>query len=84
MCDPILVTLLKMRPQYGRYGRENATPIQRHVPISLLKEVPSPPGSELTFMVNNANLIMISAFVSRSYVCCRIIGCLCYIRGLLG
>ena len=36
MCDPILVTLLKMRPHYGQSSRENATPIQRHIPISLL------------------------------------------------
>ena len=26
MCDPILVTLLKMRPHYSQSGRENATP----------------------------------------------------------
>ena len=25
MCDPILVTLLKMRPHYSQYSRENAT-----------------------------------------------------------
>ena len=46
MVDPVV----KMRPH----------PASR--PISLLKEVPSPPGFELTFMVNNANLFMISAF----------------------
>ena len=26
MCDPILVTLLKMRPHYGQSSHENATP----------------------------------------------------------
>ena len=26
MCDPILVTLLKMRPHYSQLSRENATP----------------------------------------------------------
>ena len=25
MCDPILVTLLKMRPHYSQSGREDAT-----------------------------------------------------------
>ena len=62
MCDPILVTLLKMRPQYGRYGRENATPSSGTSPLASYRKYPPPPGSELTFMVNNANLFMISAF----------------------
>ena len=26
MCDPILVTLLKMRPRYSQASRENASP----------------------------------------------------------
>ena len=26
MCDPILVTLLKMQPHYSQSSRENATP----------------------------------------------------------
>ena len=37
MCDPILVTLLKMRPHYSQSSRENATPLASH------KEVHSPP-----------------------------------------
>ena len=37
MCDPILVTLLKMPPHESQSSRENATPIQRHMPISLLQ-----------------------------------------------
>ena len=36
MCDPILVTLLKMRPHYSQSSRENATHIKQHIPISLL------------------------------------------------
>ena len=36
ICDPILVTLLKMRPYDSQFSRENKTPIQRHIPISLL------------------------------------------------
>ena len=35
MCDPILVTLLKMRPHYSQSGHENANPIQRHISIIL-------------------------------------------------
>ena len=73
-----------VRPYYSRSSRENETPIQRLFPISILQGSTLPPGSELTFMVNNANQFMISAFFSLSYVCCRIIGCLYYIRGLLG
>ena len=47
MCDPILVTLLKMRPHYNQSSRENAAgSIQRHIPISLLlKEVRPLPRS---------------------------------------
>ena len=33
-----LVTLLKMQPLYGQPSRKNATPIQRHIPISLVLE----------------------------------------------
>ena len=36
MCDPIVVTLLKMRPHYSQSSHENVTPVQRHIPISLL------------------------------------------------
>ena len=35
MCDPILVTLLKMRPHYSQSGHENANPIQWHISIIL-------------------------------------------------
>ena len=42
MCDPIVVTLLKMRPHYSQSSRENATPIQRHIPISLLQGSTTP------------------------------------------
>ena len=33
-----LVTLLKMQPLYSQPSRKNATPIQRHIPISLVLE----------------------------------------------
>ena len=46
MCDPILVTLLKMRPHYSQSSRENATPSSGTSPLASYKEVapPPPPG----------------------------------------
>ena len=43
MCDPILVTLLKMRPHYSQSSRENATPSSGTSPLVSYKEVPSIP-----------------------------------------
>ena len=43
MCDPIVVTLLKMRPHYKRSSRENATPSSGTLPLASYKEVPPPP-----------------------------------------
>ena len=33
MCDPILVTLLKMRPHYSQSSRENANPSNGTYPL---------------------------------------------------
>ena len=44
MCDPILVTLLKMQPHYSQSSRENATPSSGTSPLASYKEVPPPPG----------------------------------------
>ena len=44
MCDPILVTLLKMQPHYSQSSRENATPSSGTSPVASYKEVPPPPG----------------------------------------
>ena len=44
MCDPILVTLLKMQPHYSQSSRENATPSSGTSPVASYKEVPHPPG----------------------------------------
>ena len=44
MCDPILVTLLKMRPHYSQSSRENATPSSGTSQLASYKEVPPPPG----------------------------------------
>ena len=43
MCDPILVTLLKMQPHYSQSSRENATPSSGTSPVDSYKEVPPPP-----------------------------------------
>ena len=40
MCDPILETLLKMRPHYSQSRGENATPSSGTSPIASHKEVP--------------------------------------------
>ena len=42
MCDPILVTLLKMRPHYSQSSRENVTPSSGTSPLASYKEVPPP------------------------------------------
>ena len=43
MCDPILVTLLKMRPHYSQSSRENATPSSGTSPLASHKKVPTLP-----------------------------------------
>ena len=48
MCDPILVTLLKMRPHYSQSSRENATPSSGTSPLASYKEVPPPQGYGVT------------------------------------
>ena len=44
MCDPILLTLLKMRPHYSHSSRKNATPSSGTSPLASYEEVP-PGGS---------------------------------------
>ena len=43
MCDPILVTLLKMQTHHSQSNRENATPSSGTSPLAFNKEVPPPP-----------------------------------------
>ena len=40
MCDPFLVTVLKMRPHYSQSRRENATTTSGTSPLGPYKEVP--------------------------------------------
>ena len=47
MCDPILVTLLKMRPHYSQSSRENATISSGTSPLASYKEIPPPPRDSL-------------------------------------
>ena len=49
MCDPILVTLLKMRPHYSQSSRENATPSSGTSPLASYKEVPLPGSTQGKF-----------------------------------
>ena len=44
MCDPILVTLLKMRPHYSHSSRENATPSSCTSPLASYQAVSPPLG----------------------------------------
>ena len=53
MCDPILVTLLKMQPYYGHSSRENATPSKGTSPLACYKEVSS---------IGNAAICLTSLF----------------------
>ena len=54
MCDPILVTLLKMRPHDSQSSRENVTPSSGTSPLDFCKEVPPPPG---VFEKNNVDIV---------------------------
>ena len=47
MCDPILATLLKMRPHYSQSIRENATPSSGTSPLASYKVVPPPRAVKL-------------------------------------
>ena len=46
MCDPILVTLLKMRPHYSQSSHENATPSSGTSPLASYEEVSTRHNSE--------------------------------------
>ena len=48
MCDPILVTLLKMRPHYSQSSRENVTPSSGTSSLASYKEVHPPVVYHLT------------------------------------
>ena len=60
MCDPILVTLLKMRLCYSQSSRENTTPSSAHPHKPLIRKCPPPPPP----VEDLAQMIYISQFVS--------------------
>ena len=52
MCDPILVTLLKMSPHESQSSRENATTSSGTCPLASYKEVPyTPPPPPVVMIV---------------------------------
>ena len=56
MCDPILVTLLKMRPHYSHPSRENGTPSSSTSPLASYKKV-TPPGGLAQFCSEDIALV---------------------------
>ena len=50
MCDPILVTLLKMRPHFCHSSHENATSSSDTSPLAFYKEGPPPPRELVLFV----------------------------------
>ena len=48
MCDPVLVTLLKILPDYSQSSRENATPSSGTYPLASYEEVPPSPRGART------------------------------------
>ena len=46
MCDPILVTLMKMRLHNSQSSRENTTLSSGTSPLAYYQEVPLPPGKK--------------------------------------
>ena len=58
ICNPVLVTLLKMRPHYSHFTRENAAPSSGTSPLASYKEVaPRPPGCHATWAKHTRILV---------------------------
>ena len=80
-CDPILVTLLKMRPHDSQSSRENATPFSGTSSVASYKEVPPPPPpgprSLVIFMVPIDTYILLDVLLCSIaeyfYELCRIL-----------
>ena len=58
MCDPTLITILKMQPHYTQSSRENATPSSGTSPLASYKEVP--PRGEIIVQVITRSHVLIS------------------------
>ena len=63
MCDPILVTLLKMQPHYSQSSRENATPSSFTSLLASYKELSAPQNYYL-FWIDH--LVVKSSFKGRT------------------
>ena len=60
MCDPTLITLLKMQPHYRQSSRENTSPSSGTSPLASYKEVPpSPPGVADAKAVGSCNKLLL-------------------------
>ena len=58
MCDPILVTLLKMRPHDSQSSRENVTPSCGTSTLASRSEVPPPPPGNTHLVIHNSSANM--------------------------
>ena len=67
MCDPILVTLLKIQPHYSQSSRENATPSSGTSPVASYREVPPPRVQSPS--VNSRILMVCFTFLLYTYEC---------------
>ena len=77
MCDPVLVTLLKLRPHYSQSSRANATPSSGTSPLATYKEVPPPPPIQAELRrkkkrsKNSENIILIEADIQNLKFSCN-------------
>ena len=62
MCEPILVTLLKMRPHYSHSSRENATPSSGTAILASYKEMLPPPWEFESLHVIESKTVLDSGF----------------------
>ena len=53
-CDPILATLLKMRPHYSHTSHENATPSSGTSPLASLNAAPPPPPPQYIYQIKTS------------------------------
>ena len=65
MWDPILVTLLKMRPHSSQSSRKNATPSSGTSPLASYKEVTPPPPPPGSWDAQNVCPVTIMSFEKR-------------------
>ena len=56
-------TPIEMKPHYSQSSRENATPVQREVPISLLKGSTPSPGEVALWYRRRASVVSSSILV---------------------